>query len=118
MSSVKRPILFLLPPDFLDPEEGEGPYVCPHCMAVEGLLSVYPVLRRSLDVRYVPFIRPRTEIIELLGEAHQSCPVLVLPVGAVSSVAAQESVAGRLVFKGEHAIAEALAEAYGTGRMH
>ncbi len=118
MSSSERPILFLLPPDFLDPEEGEGPFVCPHCMAVEGLLSVYPILRRSLDIRYVPFKRPRTAIIELIGEAHQSCPVLVFPMGAVSPVAAQESVAGRLIFKGEHAIAEALAEAYGTGRMH
>lgn len=118
MSCAERPILFLLPPDFLDPEEGEGPYVCPHCMAVEGLLSVYPVLRRSLDIRYVPFKRPRTAIIDVIGEEHQSCPVLVLPEGLTSSVESQKSARGRLFFVGEHAIAEALAECFGTGRMH
>jgi len=114
----ERPILFLLPPDFLDPEEGEGPYVCPHCMAVEGLLSVYPRLRRELDIRYVPFKRPRTAIIDVIGEEHQSCPVLVLPIGWESSVEAQQSSRSRLFFVGEHAIAAALAEVFGTGRMH
>jgi len=118
MSSPDRPILFLLPPDFLDPEEGEGTYVCPHCMAVEGLLSVYPVLRRNLDIRYVPFKRPRTAIIDLIGEEHQPCPVLVLPIGQTSSLASQRTAAGRLFFVGEHAIAEAFAEMFGTGRMH
>lgn len=113
-----RPILFLLPPDFLDPEEGEGPFVCPHCMAVEGLLSVYPRLRGELDIRYVPFKRPRTAIIEVIGEEHQSCPVLVLPLGQASDVGSQQATRGRLFFVGEHAIAAALAEAFGTGRMH
>lgn len=111
MTPDNRPILFLLPPDFLDPEEGEGPYVCPHCMAIEGLLSVYPPLRRELDIRYVPFKRPRTAIIEVIGEEHQSCPVLVMPQG-------WESTQERVFFVGEHAIADALAEAFGTGRMH
>lgn len=111
MTPDNRPILFLLPSDFLDPAEGEGPYVCPHCMAVEGLLCVYPRLRRELDIRYVPFKRPRTAIIEVIGEEHQSCPVLVMPQG-------WQSATERVFFVGEHAIADALAEAYGTGRMH
>lgn len=111
MTPDNRPILFLLPPDFPDPEEGEGPYVCPHCMAVEGLLSVYPRLRRELDIRYVPFKRPRTAIIEVIGEEHQSCPVLVMPQG-------WKSAGERQFFVGEHAIADVLAEAFGTGRMH
>lgn len=117
MSSAERPILFLLP-EFVDPEEGVGPYVCPHCMAVEGLLSVYPRLRRELDIRYVPFIRPRTAIIDVIGEEHQSCPVLVMPKGWDSRVEAQQSSRDRLFFVGEHAIAAALAEAFGIGRMH
>lgn len=111
MSPDNRPILFLLPPDFLDPEEGEGPFVCPHCMAVEGLLSVYPQLRRELDIRYVPFKRPRTAIIEVIGEEHQSVPVLVMPKG-------WKSADERQFFVGEHAIADTLAEAFGIGRMH
>lgn len=117
MAPAERPILFLLP-EFVDPEEGEGPYVCPHCMAVEGLLSVYPRLRRALDIRYVPFKRPRTAIIDMIGEEHQSCPVLVMPEGWGSKVEAQQSSRGRLFFVGEHAIAAALAEAFASGRMH
>ena len=34
-----------------------------------------------LDVRYVDFPRPRMEILSLIGEANQSCPVLVIADG-------------------------------------
>jgi len=43
-----------------------------------GLLEFYPALKRLLAVRWLDFLRPRPELIDLLGEEHQSCPVLVL----------------------------------------
>ena len=118
MAPDLRPVLYLLPPGFLDPEEGEGPYVCPHCMAVEGLLGAYPHLRQVLDVRYTTFIRPRTGVIELIGAEHQICPVLILPPGESSDLPVAQTAGGRTFFVNEHAIAQALAERYGTGRMH
>lgn len=74
--------LFLLAPGFLD---GDGPpYYCPHCTIFEGLLSLFPQLNAQLEVKRIAFSRPRTELVHLLGENHQSCPVLVLaaPLGS------------------------------------
>jgi len=42
------------------------------------LLHLYPQLTSQLDVRRVPFAKPRTEIVSLLGTDHQSCPALVI----------------------------------------
>lgn len=74
--------LFLLKPDFQDVNRGaENKYFCPPCTLIEGLLSFYPRLRNELEVHYVDFVRPRPAIIDLIGEANQSCPVLVLGDG-------------------------------------
>ena len=70
--------LFLLKPDFQDINRGaENKYFCPHCAIIEGLLSYYPMLRNELEIHYVDFAHPRTDIVALIGEANQSCPVLV-----------------------------------------
>jgi len=72
--------LFLLKPDF--PDHHLAPagqlYYCPSCAIVEGVLAYYPSLRQKLQITYVDFPRPRPEIVHLLGEANQGCPVLVL----------------------------------------
>lgn len=74
--------LFLLKPDFQDINQGnENKFVCMECAALEGLLSYYPRLRNELEVYYVDFARPRLPIIELIGEANQNCPVLILDDG-------------------------------------
>jgi glutathione S-transferase len=74
--------LFLLKPDFKDiNRSAENKYFCPSCTLIEGLLSFYPRLRNELEVHYVDFVRPRPEIVKLIGEANQSCPVLVLDDG-------------------------------------
>ena len=74
--------LFLLKPDFQDVARGaENKYFCPHCAILEGLLSYYPRLRNELSIHYVDFSRPRPDIVSLIGEANQSCPVLVLEDG-------------------------------------
>lgn len=70
--------LFLLKADFLDANRADGKfYFCPECSPIEGLLSYYPRLRKELEVFYVDFSRPRKELVDLIGEANQSCPVLV-----------------------------------------
>jgi hypothetical protein len=67
--------LFLLTPGFV--EDGRT-YFCPICAQIEGVLAYMPTLREKVDVRYVAFPRPRAEIVALVGEANQKCPVLVL----------------------------------------
>lgn len=75
--------LFLLKADFKDPELNDDKrYFCPDCVMIEGLLSYYPRLTEELDVKYVNFARPRTVLVDLLGEENQSCPVLVLEDGS------------------------------------
>jgi hypothetical protein len=76
--------LFLIKPDFQDLNRGDGKsYFCPDCAMIEGLLSFYPRLRSELEVNYVDFTRPRKVLVELVGEANQSCPVLVLDDGTL-----------------------------------
>lgn len=75
--------LFLLKADFQDLNRADGKsYFCPDCVMIEGLLSFYPRLRNELEVSYVDFQRPRKAVVDLLGEANQSCPVLVLEDGS------------------------------------
>ncbi len=75
--------LFLLKADFRDASLSDSKrYFCPDCVMLEGLLSYYPRLRDEMDVQYVNFARPRQVLINLIGEANQSCPVLVLEDGS------------------------------------
>ena len=67
--NMERDTLFLLKEAFVD--GGGQPYFCPDCATVNGVLSYFPALRHDLDVRYVDFQRPRSEIVALLDEAHQ-----------------------------------------------
>ena len=68
--------LFLMTPGFRN--AGLGPFYCGDSVSVEGLLGFFPALREKLDVTYIDFPRPRRAIVELIGEANQSVPVLVL----------------------------------------
>ena len=68
--------LFLMKPGF--PNAGLGPFYCGDSVPVEGLLGFFPELRDKLDVTYIDFPRPRQAIVDLVGEANQSVPVLVL----------------------------------------
>ncbi len=72
---MSKDILFLLPPGFED--NGRYEY-CPECAEVWGLLGYFPAIKESLDIRYQDIVRPRTEMMSLLGDAHQNCPTLVL----------------------------------------
>lgn len=74
-----KPILFLLKPDFEDRKvSSDQLFYCPDSAMVEGILFYYPQLRDCLEIKHVSFERPRTPIVELLGESNQLCPVLVV----------------------------------------
>jgi hypothetical protein len=67
--------LFVLRPGFVD--HGTT-WFCPFCAQVIGFLAYYPQVRDTLEIIEVDFPKPRQRIVELIGEAHQSAPVLVL----------------------------------------
>jgi hypothetical protein len=73
-----RDKLFLLKPGFTDPAYPDEIFYCWHCALMEGVLASFPELARRLDVVRIAWPRPRAELIALVGEAHQSVPLLVL----------------------------------------
>lgn len=67
--------LFVLTPGFAD--KGST-YFCPFSAQVIGFLAYYPQIRDSVDVVELGFEKPRRPLADLLGEAHQGAPMLVL----------------------------------------
>jgi hypothetical protein len=67
--------LFLLRPGF---DDGGTSYFCPYCAPVVGLLTYFPEVRDTLEIVEMDYPRPRRVLVELLGEANQSAPRLVL----------------------------------------
>jgi hypothetical protein len=109
-----KPILFLLRAGFADSKHGaEGAY-CPECATVAGILYYYPDVAAQLDIRQVDVPRPRPEVVAMVGEEHQSCPVLVLPEG--DRPAGVPLAMGRAFVSGPEAIVSFLADRYGTAR--
>jgi hypothetical protein len=117
-AGMSKDILFLLRHDFVDGPEPR--YYCPECSEVNGVLHYYPQLRHHLDVRYVDFARPRPEVIALLGEANQSCPVLVLGAGAPADIEDSELAPDGVhrFVSGARDIGNYLSRRYGIGRPH
>ncbi len=119
---MSRDQLFLLKPDFMD--GSDGPWYCPSCATLEGLLSFYPQLREKLEIRYLDFPRPRAAVIAAIGEAHQGLPVLVLaaPVQPAGDAALQGldvgDAGGRRFLNGVSDIGKYLARRYGIGQPH
>lgn len=114
MTTSAKPILFLLRAGFTDPKNGPGGSYCPECATIAGLLYYYPQLVESLDVRLVDAPRPRPDVVSLVGEENQSCPVLVLPQGDLP--AGVPVAKGRAFVSGPEPIVNFLAERYGTAR--
>jgi len=107
--------LFLLNPGWTD-DEG-GPWYCPAGAVVEGVLAFHPALRDQLEIRYLDHPRPRPPVIELVGEDHQGCPILVLD-GSFDRPEAQTSAATGRRFLQDEAIIPYLAARYGIARPH
>lgn len=68
--------LYLLRPGFMN--AGMGPLYCSDSAPVEGVLSFFPQLRQLIDIHYLDFPRPRSPLVQQLGEKYQSLPVLIL----------------------------------------
>jgi hypothetical protein len=114
---MSKPVLFVLKPGFKD--DLGGPFFCPGCAAVEGFLTYAPQVEGLIEVRRIDFPRPRTEIVVLLGEENQSCPVLVLPPGAELPPEAHTSGAtGRAFIVGAVPICDYLGRTFGAVRPH
>lgn len=86
--------LFLIEPGFRDPAyrdtrplPEDQAYYWPYCVSLEGILALYPAPLARLRVERVPFTRPRRHLIELVGEANQGLPKLVLDDDASDELA-------------------------------
>jgi hypothetical protein len=77
-------------------------------------------LREKLEVIYVDFPRPRKEIIDLLGEAYQGCPVLVIDESRVKTRAVDslKEANGKRFINSTTDILNYLAIAYAVGFPH
>ncbi|WP_080667202.1 MULTISPECIES: DUF3088 domain-containing protein [Bradyrhizobium] len=70
--------LFLLERPFEEPALPGRQFYCWQCLLLDGLLSAFPSRAARLDVRRISWARPRSALIERLGQDHQSAPVLIL----------------------------------------
>lgn len=110
--------LYLLKPDFFD--NGKGPFFCPECALVEGMLSFYPALREQIDVHYLDFQRPRQILISILGEDNQSAPKLIFgdSTQAIPQGLSVNTFNGEKFISGQIEICNYLAAKYGYGMPH
>lgn len=113
---MTRDLLLLLETRFHDPALGEDFY-CRDCITIEGLLAAYPRLADSLEIRRIAWPRPRTEVVDLIGEANQNLPVLILADDAPDGIADGEHE-GRRFVSGFKALLHALHVRHGIPRAH
>lgn len=115
--AIEKATLYLLDPSFEDGAYPGQKFFCRHGALVEGILGHFPIVRDQLDIERVPFARPRQVVIDAVGEANQSLPVLVLPAGEASS-SATGIANGRAFAAGSNAILATLAERHGIPVVH
>ncbi len=108
--------LFVLQPGFDD--QGTS-YFCPNCAQVVGFLTYFPQVRDTLEISELDFPRPRRRIVELVGEANQAMPLLILAgePAAVPGVTVDE-VNGRRFVKNAMSIMRYLAVTRGVPIPH
>lgn len=114
---MNRDQLYLLKPGFHDNAER---YYCPGCAELLGLLEFYPQLKQTLDIHYIDYPRPRAELVPLLGEENQSCPVLVLgasPADLPPQLKVRQAN-GHAFVEGAREIGEYFAQVHGTAIPH
>ncbi|MGS0894307.1 DUF3088 domain-containing protein, partial [Burkholderia stagnalis] len=113
---MSRDVLFLLEPGFADPKHPGERFVCPHGIAIEGLLASAPDRADRLDVKRVGFERPRRDVVAALDDAHQGLPVLVFGNDAPAPADAQALGDVRFVADSRR-ILELLAERHGFPKL-
>lgn len=114
---MSRDVLFLLEPGFADPKHPGQRFVCPHGLSIEGLLASAPELAGRIDVQRIGFERPRHAVIDVLDDAHQGLPVLVLGRDQPAPDDAQTLGDVRFVTDARR-ILELLAERHGFPVLH
>lgn len=114
---MAKDTLFLIAPGFEDPKRPGTQFVCPYCNQVEGLLASFPDLGSRLDVRRVPFARPREAVIAAVGTENQGLPLLVLSGEGQVPDDAGEHDGVRFVSDTKHILA-LLAERHGFPQLH
>lgn len=82
--------LFVFPPGF---DDRGGRWFCPYSAQVMGYLAYYPAVRATLEIVEIDFAKPRRPLVDLVGEANQSAPCLILD-------AAPRAMAGVTVAEG------------------
>jgi len=113
---MQKDVLFILKAPFVDPAL-EGTWFCNSCATLEGVLMVNPHWAERIEVRRMGFPRPRHDIIELIGEANQAMPVLVLAETSKPPEGAKQH--GRRWFIDDpKAISRYLAAAHGGAGPH
>jgi hypothetical protein len=84
---------------------------------MEGVLLANPHWGVHIDVKRLPYPRPRHDIIALIGEENQSMPVLVLADDSKPPDGAKEHE-GRRFLDEPKAISRYLAATYGGAGPH
>ena len=107
--------IFLIAPGFTDAKRDDGPFICPYCNQIEGILASFPDLAAKVDVRRLPFPRPRQPVIALIGEDNQGLPVLVL---GDNPPADAKQANGHFFVNDTSRILELLAERHGFPKVH
>lgn len=75
---MTKDTLFILERSYTD---ADGEYFFRDCVEIDGLLALFPELAAKLDIVRVPWARPRTAVMEALGEENQNCPALAFAEG-------------------------------------
>ena len=98
-------------------EDDGQPWFCPDCAMVEGFLSYFHAVREEVLVTYSEYPRPRQRVVDLVGEANQGMPVLVLG-DAIDHPDVQHAPNGRAFVCDAKPITRYLAARYGVAGPH
>ena len=110
--------LFLLTPGFPDEALPGRHFYCEHCALIEGVLASFPDLGNDIEVRRVAFPRPRKDVVALVGEEHQSLPLLILSDGGPADGLATRVYGARRFISDKDEILRALSLRHGFPEPH
>jgi hypothetical protein len=115
--TTMRDRLFLLTPGFADPAHPRKRFYCWHCALIEGVLASFPELGGDLEIKRIAWPRPRNDVVALVGEDHQSLPLLVLSDEREGGLAA-DLYEGRRFIADKDEILRALSVRHGFPEPH
>ncbi|WP_343583015.1 DUF3088 domain-containing protein [Herbaspirillum sp.] len=114
---MSRDLLLLLEHDFTDPAHPGERFACPDGLPIEGLLARDPQRAQNLDIKRLPFPKPRAEVVAALDAEHQSLPVLILG-DQLPAPDDAHSLDGKRFVTDTRRILELLAQRHGFARVH